>query len=270
MNSGYKLTIKRLCFLLSSFVILTIQTTEALESLQNKQKSHAALEESRDKRNAEIDLSPEDSVRTKRYIPYEELQKRLRHFIGKRVDDYQTASDILPSAEKRMRYFVGKRADGDQTDVLDDNNEIAKRMRYFVGKRSRLRYFVGKRDGDETGPLQDEDLEKRMRYFVGKRRYFLGKRRYFLGKRDDIEENDPNDQVEKRSRLRYFVGKRPSDDFINGNAFHKRMRYFVGKRDQDKEQINDVEKRMRYFVGKRNNSEDSEQYEKRHMRYFVG
>lgn len=271
MSCGYTLTLKGLCFLLGLFMLLATQFANSLESSSNIQKSlsQAALDESREKRNAEIDLASDDNIQTnKRYIPYEELQKRLRHFIGKRAGHGQSLDNVEPDEEKRMRYFVGKKSNDDQTDVTDE--DLEKRMRYFVGKRSRLRYFVGKRENDDIEPLSENDLEKRMRYFVGKRRYFLGKRRYFLGKRNDLDENE--DQLQKRaSRLRYFVGKRPTDDFINNNAFHKRMRYFVGKRDPIDDQI---EKRMRYFVGKRNvntpTDDDTAQYEKRGMRYFVG
>lgn len=269
MTSGYILTIQKLSVILASFIVLSISTVDSVKS-NSIQVSQKALDD-RAKRNAELQLpsDDEDLKTSKRYIPYEELQKRLRHFIGKRGDgdDEVDLDNLGPDPEKRMRYFVGKRSEEAQT--IDPNDEVAKRMRYFVGKKSRVRYFVGKRDED------DNDLEKRMRYFVGKRRYFLGKRRYFIGKRDDLDENE--DPFQKRSRVRYFVGKRSTDDFTNSNAFQKRMRYFVGKRDSaDEENDEFVDKRMRYFVGKRdidtplnNNNAD---YEKRKnsMRYFVG
>lgn len=247
---------------LAIFVILIVHAVGSANSLPNSQLSQTALSENREKRNAEIDSTQNENMPiNKRYIPYEELQKRLRHYIGKRHDKSQQTNDLSQAAEKRMRYFVGKR--GDDVDALSPA-DIAKRMRYFVGKRSRLRYFVGKRGNDDTASPSEDGMEKRMRYFVGKRGYLPVEGGYLV-------EEQTIDPAEKR--MRYFVGKRKQDDFINGNAFHKRMRYFVGKRDPLEESKNDYEKRMRYFVGKRDNSETSEddrQYEQKRMRYFVG
>lgn len=279
MNLGYSWTIRHLSICLASFVILTVQASDQAHSIQHNQpfsSSQAALDDSREKRNAEIELTQNENLPTnKRYIPYEELQKRLRHFIGKRPsDNFESSNDLSEPAEKRMRYFVGKRATGEQNeqeDDISDADEIAKRMRYFVGKRSRLRYFVGKRDDDDIEPSADDELQKRMRYFVGKRRYFIGKRRYFIGKRDGTDDDDDIAPSEKRSRLRYFVGKRVSSANPSKDELEKRMRYFVGKRDPIS--YKDYQKRLRYFVGKRDDSKSSEnngQFEQKRMRYFVG
>jgi len=131
-----------------------------------------------DKRSSELigkgsqsaDEDLDNQMVAKRYLPYEELEKRLRHFIGKRTNDEESFE------KRRGRYFVGKRDNGDDEGFEAD-------------KRGRTRFFLGKRDDDD-----DETPEKR------RDRSFLGKRRYFLGKREDME-ND----LDKRAG-RHFLG----------------------------------------------------------------
>ncbi|XP_033745438.1 protein PRQFV-amide-like [Pecten maximus] len=187
----------------------------------------------------------------KRLMPYEELEKRLRHFIGKRTNDEQQFEK-----KSRVRYFVGKRDDGDE----DEDEE--KRARYFLGKRDndeieeekRYRYFLGKRSSD--------DLLKRRYYFLGKRpamldndfekrrRFFLGKRRrFFLGKRDSNYDN--NDLVPQSG----VIGEgNDFEDSQNGlrDFVQKRMRYFLGKRSDDLDGHNlETDKRFaRHFLGR--------------------
>lgn len=236
--------------------VLLIQSTDLSVQQHNKDnpsdrdKRQVGDEFAKELVGKHSDVASGDNENTleKRFMPYEELEKRLRYFIGKRTDDeegidkrsrnrYFLGKRGEDEVEKRARYFLGKR-DGD-----DDEINAEKRYRYFLGKRDsgdltkRRYYFLGKRP-----IILDNDLEKRRRFFLGKRR------RFFLGKRDSMN----NDLASHPDG--YGEGDDMAESSQNGlkDFVQKRMRYFLGKRtdDSDGQDVQTDKRFGRYFLGR--------------------